>query len=156
MPFAFAAQPALGWWLGVWVPAACGDPLHTSLWGSPCPKLLVLQGKTTICPQGHGVTEEEVHQLDWTVHGELQADFGKSEGVGSKKSLKEGRRFATGGRDLGVEMAAASKLCLMSILSKRWCVWFDLWLRSKGFRQTLSEIYAGLFCWSHIHLFPKW
>lgn len=52
------------------------------------------------------------------MHGELEGEFGKNEGFGSKRSFKEARRFATGGQDLGVEMAAASKFCLMSYFVK--------------------------------------
>lgn len=72
----------------------------------------------------HGVTGEE--QPDWTVHGDLEENFGKNEGVGLKRSLKEAWRLAAGRRELG-EMTAVSKLYLMThFISEMVCsVWSD-------------------------------
>lgn len=130
--------------LGVWVPTAHGDPLHTALGGgTPCTRLLALQGKTTICPQ----------VIDWIEQymGNYRETLVKMKELARKEVLKKHEDLQLVDETLGWKWRRPLKYVWWATLLMRWCIWFDLWLHSKSFRQIQSEVYAGFFCWSRIN-----
>lgn len=102
--------------------------LQTSLNTTQCPTLP--QRKTSTWPQLIGLQRKmTISQIEQQTGRRTTEDFENNGGVSLKRNLKEAQRFATGGWDLWLEMAAAFKLCLMRYFVNEivHLVWSVIW-----------------------------
>lgn len=109
MQFAFAAQCALGWWLGYPHPPSwgCECPQRVEIHctqlsgGEPCAKLLALQGKTTICPQVMGLQRKNTKSRIAEYMGNYRETSVKMKELAQKEVLKKHEDLQLVGETLG-------------------------------------------------------
>lgn len=116
----------------------CGHLQHMGIhwtWllgGGARPRSLLLQGKTTICPQAMGLlgknsqTEQDMANYRKTL--------AKMKELAWKEVLKKHEDLQLAGEILG-KWQQPPNYVWWAILSVRWNVWFDLWLNRKNFKQ---------------------
>lgn len=105
--------------------------------GEPCPRLLLLQEKTIICPQAMGLWEKNSHTERYM--GNYRKTLVKMMELAWKEVLKKHEDLQLAGQFLGKWQQPPNNVW-RAIFSVRWWFWFDLWLHRKKFKQIQSKV----------------